>query len=400
MSTPTAERPDEPAGVDAFVAALDPEVVASVARAALDVPTTQLEEWSVERITAGIGDATAGTFRVTGTARVGGETRRWSAVLKVIHPGWSHDAEARAARADADPGTWRNWQREALLYRSGVVAGVPGGFAPARCLRVDVEARRAFLWLEEVREDEPQPWPAARLRLAAQQLGRFQGAFAAGRPLPAEPWFPRDWLRQYVEACAPFVAWALANTFRGHPLADRLWPADVREGVLRVWEERAVLLDALDELPQTVRHGDANVGNLFARHDAAGAPETIAIDWELCAQGAVGEDLAGMLRARTRVRQELPPNALRDLVFGGYVDGLRDAGWRGDDDAVRLGHAAGAALRDCFHTMAFELIAEDRRDEAQARGGFTLERLADAMGSRVRGGLEHARRALELLGSR
>jgi hypothetical protein len=156
----------------------------------------------------------------------------------------------------------------------------------------------------------------------------------------------------------------------------------VRDGVLRVWEDRGALLDALSGRPQTVRHGDANVGNLFARHSGAGEPETTAIDWEAAAQGAVGEDLAGLLRPRTRVREELPPDALRDLVFGGYVAGLRDAGWDGDDDAVRLGHAAGAGLRDCFHTMAFELIAEDRRAEAHARGGFSLERLADAMGAR------------------
>ena len=146
-----------------------------------------------------------------------------------------------------------------------------------------------------------------------------------------------------------------------------------------------------------MRHGDAHVGNFFARHTGAGAPETTAIDWKSTAQGAVGEDLAGLLRPRTRVREELPPDALRDLVFGGYVAGLREAGWAGDDDAVRLGHAAGAALRDCFHTMAFELVAEDRRAEAQARGGVSLERLADGMAARARGGLEHARAARALL---
>ena len=199
--------------VEGAVAALDAGIVAAVARAALDAPGAGVEAWTHERIPAGLGDATAGTFRVTGTARVGG-------ALKVTHPGWGPDADARAARAAADPAHWRNWQREALVYQSGAVAGVPGGFAPARCLRVDLGARQAHLWLEEVRADEPQPWPAARLRLTAQHLGRFQGAFAAGRPLPPEPWFPRDWLRRYVEACAPFVAWAAASP--GHPLADRL----------------------------------------------------------------------------------------------------------------------------------------------------------------------------------
>ena len=84
MSTPTPETPERrgrPMDVDGAVAALDGRIVTTVARAALDAPGADVEAWAHERITAGIGDATAGTFRVTGTARVGGETRPWSAVL-------------------------------------------------------------------------------------------------------------------------------------------------------------------------------------------------------------------------------------------------------------------------------------------------------------------------------
>src|SRR5688572_14772864 len=100
MATPTAETPERrssPMDVDGAVAALDEGIVATVARAALDAPGAGVEAWTHERIKAGIGDAPAGTFRVTGTARVGGETRPWSAVLKVSHPGWGPDADARAA---------------------------------------------------------------------------------------------------------------------------------------------------------------------------------------------------------------------------------------------------------------------------------------------------------------
>ena len=257
------------------------------------------------------------------------------------------------------------------MYRSGIAAGLGGGFAPARCLRVDLTAGEAWIWLEALTEAAPRPWPAARLRLAARHLGRFQGAFAAGRPLPAEPWFPRRWLRQYVEACAPYVAQLAAR--KGHPLAEYAWPGRVREDILRLWDERERFLAALEGLPQTLRHGDVNLGNLFARRDARGVPETTAIDWEFVAQGAIGADLAGLLRSRTRVREDLPPAALHALVLDGYLDGLHDAGWRGPADAVRLGLAASAALHDAFHTLAFEYLGGDRLPATLARLGGTLE---------------------------
>jgi hypothetical protein len=36
---------------------------------------------------------------------------------------------------------------------------------------------------------------------------------------------------------------------------------------------------------------------------------------------------------------------LEDVVLAGYVEGLADAGWRGDERLVRLGYTAGIAMR-------------------------------------------------------
>ena len=357
-----------------------------MASAALRLPVVATA-WRIESIAEGRGDATAGTFRVTGTAQAGGAAVAWAAVAKALRP--------RGAPA-ADPAHWRAWQREALVYDFGIAAGVPGGFGPARCLRVELTAAGAWLWLEALTERAPRPWPAARLRLAARHLGRFQGAFAAGRPRPAAPWLPTRWLRDYVEACAPHVRRVAGAP--DAPLTGRMWPEDTREEVLRMWAERERFLAALEALPQTLLHGDINLGNLFARRDARGAPVTTAIDWAFAAGGALGQDLVGLLRPRTQVREGLAPPALRALVFDGYLAGLRDAGWRGAADDVRLGLTGGAALRDLFHTLVYEILDEARRAEMEAQIRRPLESLADGMGRGVRTAVEYAREARALLG--
>jgi hypothetical protein len=281
-----------------------------------------------------------------------------------------------------------------------MVANVPGGLEPARCLRVDLGERHASVWLETLSDQEGQPWRAARLSMAAQHLGRFQGHFAARGPLPTAPWLPQGWLRQYIEASAPYITWLQSGAAAGHSLAERLWPGPVRDGVLRLWDERQLFLAALDSLPQTLRHGDANPGNLFAVTGAQGEPVTVAIDWALIAQGAIGEDLAALLRGRNRVREHLPADVFRELIVEGYLAGLREGGCHGGADEVQLGHTASAALRDCFHTLAYELLDDARRAAAAARLGKPIEPLFDSVGQRVRAGLERADEARALLGRR
>jgi hypothetical protein len=75
--------------------------------------------------------------------------------------------------------------------------------------------------------------------------------------------------------------------------------------------------------------------------------ELVAIDWAYAGHGAVGEDL-GQLVVASLFFFETVGTAPRDLdaaCFAGYVAGLREAGWVGDERLVRLGFAADAALR-------------------------------------------------------
>jgi hypothetical protein len=105
---------------------------------------------------------------------------------------------------------------------------------------------------------------------------------------------------------------------------------------------------------------------------ANGQLETVAVDWEQVGPGPIGADAAtlvfGTLR-RCEFDAERAPELDR-VVFDGYVDGLRDAGWTGPVDHVRLGFAAAVALRWGFLAGALrELLAGAPQVQHRSHGG-------------------------------
>ncbi len=173
-----------------------------------------------------------GLYRVTGSARVGGASRPWALVVKVC-----------AAADGTDPGAWDYPPREALAYGSGLLAALPGGLAAPRCLAVEAQPDGTTrLWLEAVADAHPGPWPLDRYALVARHLGRFNGAYLAGAPLPDQPWLSRGWLRDFVEPSGP----ALAELERlagpgGPPLLRQLYPSPVVAELRRLWDGAGAL---------------------------------------------------------------------------------------------------------------------------------------------------------------
>src|SRR6059058_5513769 len=122
--------------------------------------------------------------------------------------------------------------------------------------------------------------------------GPLQRRLPGGRPRPPYPWLHRmasarglldhyAWLRAVVAASATWTHPSLQA--RADALAPRL---------LRLWDERATLLDRLERLPNTLCHCDAWRGNLCACAPAgtAAGQELIALDWAVLGWGAVGTD--------------------------------------------------------------------------------------------------------------
>jgi hypothetical protein len=337
---------------------IDEGLLTPLVRRVLRSDAAVVRTWDVKPLAGGLGVAVgAGVlYRVAGTACERGVERPWSLVVKIL----------RAPSGEAtffnhpDPSHPTYWKREALVYRSGVLDGLPRGLAVPACFAVVEHADGVWLWLEEIVEAIGPRWPLAAFGEAARHLGRFNGAYLAGRPLPVDPWLSSGLLRPRGERSVPF--WDGFPAKRDRPHFQRVWPETMADRVFRLWEERQRVLAALDRLPQVLCHADCGRRNLFARRSGDGGRETVAIDWAFLGRGAVGEECAPLVMASVLLGEGLEPAdvpALSRACYAGYLAGLRDAGWAGDERLVRLGYAAATALRFGPFAGFVELIGAD-----------------------------------------
>ena len=309
-------------------------------RALLDEPAAVVAGgWSCRPLGGGAGEG-PGLYQLTGSARASGATHPWALVCKVC-----------SAADGADPDAWDYPAREGLAYGSGLLAALPGGLATPRCLAVEAQPDGTTrLWLEAVTDAHPGPWPLDRYALVARDLGRFNGAYLVGAPLPDQPWLSQGRLRGFVEPSGPDIAELerLAGP-DASPLVRQLYPSPVVTEIKRLWMERERFLVGLDRLPRTFCHHDAFRRNLLIRVGPVGE-ELVALDWAYAGHGAVGEELGQLVVASLFFFEtvEIAPRELDAACFASYVAGLREAGWTGGEHLVRLGFTTAAALR---HTV-------------------------------------------------
>ncbi len=360
---------------DALVQAIDRAVLEPVVRRALDSEVAVVENWSATLLGGGMGAELGGgvPIRFTGTAVDRGAARPWSVVLKVLR------RPSAGGVSQSDRGHQFYWRREAHLYASGLLDGLPAGLAAPRCYGVDEGADGVRLWLEDIAEPSGTRWSLARYGEAARHLGRFNGAYLTGRSLPEEPWLCRDLLRWREPAITPF--WDRSANTKDDSLAQRGWPGELAARGRRLWAERGVFLAALDDLPRVLCHGDAARRNLCAR-DVDGATETVAIDWGQSGPQPIGTDAAHLVAnsvmwARDREPADLP--ALAGPCFAGYLAGLREVGWTGAAEVARLGFAATLALQHgpLSGVLMIALADETARPRVEAAFGGTPEALLD-----------------------
>jgi aminoglycoside/choline kinase family phosphotransferase len=135
--------------------------------------------------------------------------------------------------------------------------------------------------------------------------------------------------------------------FWEHPLLRSAFPRPITNDVLRLWSQHETLLSTLDHLPRTFCHMDAYRPNLFLRRSAQDANQLVAIDWVFAGIGAIGEEIANLLAASLIWFEYDATEAkgLDEAIFAGYLGGLREAGWHGDAQLVRLGYTFACALR-------------------------------------------------------
>ena len=352
--------------------AVDRATLTPLVRQALDRERAEVTDWAYKPIYGGAG-AGGSIYRFAGTARDGDEEIPWSLILKAIRaiPG---------RRSPSSPGYWR---REPEAYQSGLLHDLPGGITAPRCFDVVEWTRDAcWLWLEEV-EDRFGEWPIEHYGVVARHLGQLNGTYLAGRPLPAVPWLSQKWMRSYIKFAAPIFDRLRSSL--DHPLIRRLLPGDAADRLLACWENRERYLSALERLPRTFCHLDAFRRNLFARQAPDGREETVAVDWSYSGIGAIGEELVALVGATLGFGEVHVSQAqeLDQIVFEGYVQGLRDAGWDGEPRLARLGYLAGLNIRYTLGGLGeFLVVVFDERRHAGVEQalGRPIEEIMDMFG--------------------
>jgi thiamine kinase-like enzyme len=149
------------------------------------------------------------------------------------------------------------------------------------------------------------------------------------------------------------------------------FPISVAERLLRLWDEREVLLRALDRVPHTFCHLDAWRRNMFAPVGGEGPQGLTLIDWAYPGLGAVGTDVGDLFGESFCLSElgDVGPEVFDRAIFESYVLGLQEAGWKGDVRSVRFAFTTFCSLKHLF------LIFVSLRDVWNENGQVVWERL-------------------------
>jgi len=278
--------------------------------------------------------------RVTGLAVVDThEAVPWSSVVKIIRQ-----------TAPDEFGEIATGTREILAYRSGLLADLPGQLRAPRLIDIDEDDAAVWLWLEDLKDVYARRWPLEQFGLAARHLGQFNGAYLVSRAPPTDPWL-NYWLSRHqaklhagLERSPTY--WELRQVVR-HPRVQHLLGASIASRTARLLSDQSQFVDALAQLPQTLCHHESSLANLFAVRRLDGQLETVAVDWEQVGPASAGADISTLVFGTMR-RCEFDAERATELdktVFTGYVAGLREAGWQGRVEEIRLGFTAAVGLR-------------------------------------------------------
>ncbi|HSN75162.1 MAG TPA: hypothetical protein VL334_08740 [Anaerolineae bacterium] len=321
-----------------------------IVRQALQRDRVQILDWRVSQLGGGAGNpVSAGLYRFAGSAQDRDQRVAWSVILKTIQSpanvGWENMGEGD------DQTHWNYWRRELLVYRSDLLTALPVGLTAPRCYgTAELPGDVAWLWLEDVADDNEDAWSLERYALAARHLGRLNGVYLAGRPLPDVPWLSMQRTRQWF-AMGPLwetIPW-------DHPLVRQRYPRPAANTFRRLLFENERFLARLDLLPRTLCHGDTYPTNFKLRRLDDGQEQTVALDWALVGIESVGDDLGQFIYGTQMSLKDTAPDAVDATLFEGYLDGLLDSGYHPDRQMLRFAVTTSAAIR----VGLFQLIMLD-----------------------------------------
>ncbi len=260
----------------------------------------------------------------------------WSAVLKIFHK----------ADGEPDPSQVFYWKREPLLYTSGFFSYLSSHLRVPTCFGITIRSEEeTWLWLEAIPDICKEQWAISDYQIAARCLGRLNELYLAQNIVPTQPWLAKQILRCWLRDIAALQTYL--NDFPHHPFIRRALPRSSRNRIVKLLQFISKLLNALESQSQTFCHLDCHKRNFFLTEFSDGGLDVFLIDWELAGLGALGQDLSPLVTVSAFMFEtgEISLEDLDAAAFEAYLQGLRDAGWKGDQRIVRLGYSADATLR-------------------------------------------------------
>jgi hypothetical protein len=335
----------------------DGETISQVATAALGRDAGSVRTWQYEVLPYTQYLSSRLLLRFFGEAVDARGASAWTAILKLARP----TTPDRSAASDVYAA------RERQAYRSGLLADLPGRLVAPRLLSLSEDNDgTTWLWIEDVKDRFAGVWPLAHYEVAARHLGQFNGSYVVDRPVPTYAWLDTEWAGGHSDALAAANCLPRLGDLLSRSEVERLFPTIGVRRARNLLKLQPQFLQALSELPETLCHHEAARANLIARQHADGGDETVAIDWETVGPGALGAEIATLVFGTLR-RLEVPvveADRFEELVLRGYLQGLADSGWHGDDNLVLLGYLLAICLRWSFMTGLLNSVVDS---SAQAR---------------------------------
>ena len=316
--------------------AMDQAVLTEAVRKDQHDPDLVILDWTVEPIGHEVlTDTTAGLFRFNGQGQSAKGNRPWTVVLKCMNNPKQSSQQLREASY---------WRREIIAFQSGFLEELPPGVRAPHCYGVMENEDGAWVWIEYIQEVTGMQWSLDYFQRTARQLGRFQGAYLCGTPLPDQPWL-----------CGPFfgIGWAEQNGWSGFmnpEFEQNAWKSPIVQGALDDKQKLRLLQLIVEKLrfdvvnnhlPQVLCHNDVHRKNfMWTLSPQTGEEELIGVDWAFTGPGAVGNDL-GELVGNSMYFFDYDPydvETLEAALLDSYLAGIADNRVGIDPRLVRLGY--------------------------------------------------------------
>lgn len=347
---------------------LDPERLAEVVHRLTGRPDAEIATVEARPAAHRVDNmTTAALTHVSGTLVDGTE---WRLFVKTLRPAW------RAPMWDQIPPIFHdsvrrelNWEDEPRIYTGPLSDDLPGDLRLPQLYAIDRGDELISLWLEDV--EDTTPWNVDRYRRTAHHLGRLAGRWTEDRAVK-QLGVRRRTMKELFRG-------KISNTDIPALADDALWETpgmqaataaygDLRGDLRRLATVAPDLVEAYEELPHALAHGDATPDNL--REPRSG--DIVAIDLSYVCPAPLGSDLSQLLVGRFESGAATADEfqSITTTILPAYLDGLAEEGTHANPDAVEAGWAIALAVRSVFSALILDHrpdLDQTGRDELMAR---------------------------------